>query len=64
MSWHNLKAAGDTVAIPTAVLAWLKAISIPDAAALLAGIYTGLRILELLYVWSSKLIVWWSRRHG
>lgn len=57
---EQLKTIGDSVAIPTAVLAWLHAISIPDAAALAACIYTVLRIAELLYGWLRK----WRRRHG
>jgi hypothetical protein len=50
----QLKAVGDSVAIPTAFLAWLKAITIPEVAALLAGIYTALRICELIYTWVKK----------
>ena len=51
---EQVKAAVDAVAIPTAFLAWLKAISIPDAAALAALVYTVLRIGELVYSWSKK----------
>ena len=56
---EQLKAIGDSVAVPTAVLAWLKAITIPEAAALLAGVYTALRIGELLYGWFRK----WRKRN-
>ena len=58
MQQEHLKAVGDSVAIPTAVLAWLKAISIPDLAALAALIYTALRITEVLHSWYKK---WRSR---
>lgn len=51
---EQLKAVGDSVAIPTAVLAWINAITIPDAAALAALVYTLLRIGELLYSWLKK----------
>lgn len=51
---QQMKAIGDTVAVPTAVLAWLGALSIPDVAALLAGVYTAMRIIELLYLWFKK----------
>jgi hypothetical protein len=51
---EQLKAIGDSVAIPTAVLAWIKAITIPDAAALAALLYTLLRIGELLHGWLKK----------
>jgi hypothetical protein len=51
---QQLKALGDTVAIPTAVLAWLKAITIPELAAFAALVYTVLRIGELLYGWFKK----------
>ena len=51
---EQLKAIGDSVAIPTAILAWIKAITIPEAAALAAFVYTTLRIGELLYSWFKK----------
>lgn len=51
---QTLKAAGDSVAIPTAILAWMKAITIPDLAALAALVYTVLRIAELMYGWFKK----------
>jgi hypothetical protein len=51
---QQIKVAADTVAVPTALLAWLKAITIPEFAALLAGIYTALRIGELLWTWIKK----------
>lgn len=54
MSQEQVKAVADTVAVPTAVLAWLKAITIPDAAALAALIYTLLRIGELVHSWFKK----------
>jgi hypothetical protein len=50
----QIKAVGDSVAVPTAILAWMKAITIPEVAALLAGVYTALRIGELLYSWYRK----------
>jgi hypothetical protein len=56
----QLKAIGDSVAIPTAFLAWLKAITIPEAAALAAFVYTALRIGELLYGWYKK----WRHHNG
>lgn len=55
---EQLKAIGDSVAVPTAVLAWLKAITIPEAAALAAFVYTTLRIGELVYNWFKK----WRKR--
>lgn len=55
---EQLKTIGDSVAIPTAFLAWLKAITIPEIAALLAGVYTLMRICELTYSWIKK----WRRR--
>jgi hypothetical protein len=61
MSFPYLKAACDSVAVPTAFLAWLQPIDIPKAAALLAGIYTALRILELLYGWFVVLHRKWRR---
>jgi hypothetical protein len=51
---EQLKAAADTVAVPTAVLAWLKAIPIPDLAAFAALVYTVLRIAELVHSWFKK----------
>jgi hypothetical protein len=51
---EQLKAVGDTVAVPTAVLAWLKAIPFPELAALAAFVYTALRIAELLHTWFNK----------
>ena len=51
---EQLKVIGDSVAIPTAILAWIKAITIPEAAALAAFIYTVLRIAELVYGWFKK----------
>jgi hypothetical protein len=51
---QQIKVAADTVAVPTALLAWLKAITIPEFAALLAGVYTFLRICELVYGWFKK----------
>jgi hypothetical protein len=51
---EQLKTIGDSVAVPTAVLAWLKAITIPEAAALAAFVYTTLRIGELIYSWFKK----------
>lgn len=51
---EQLKQIGDSVAIPTAVLAWLQAITIPDAAALAALVYTLLRIGELVHSWFKK----------
>lgn len=55
---EQLKAAGDSIAIPTAFLAWMKAITIPEIAALLAGVYTALRIGELVHGWYRK----WRRK--
>lgn len=54
MQQEHLKAVGDSVAIPTAVLAWLKAITIPDLAALAALVYTVLRIAEVVYGWLKR----------
>jgi hypothetical protein len=54
MSLQTVKGAADTVAVPTAILAWVKAISIPDLAALAALVYTLLRIAEVLYGWFKK----------
>lgn len=54
MSTPHLKALGDSVAIPTAFLAWLKAIPFSEVAAALAGLYTLLRIGELVYGWFKK----------
>lgn len=51
---EQVKALGDSVAIPTAFLVWLKAISIPDAAAFAALVYTILRIAELIYGWVKR----------
>lgn len=51
---EQLKVIGDSVAIPTAILAWIKAITIPEAAALAAFVYTTLRIGELIYSWFKK----------
>lgn len=48
------KAAGDGVAIPTSILVWFKAITIPDLAAFAALVYTVLRIGELVYGWWLK----------
>lgn len=58
MALPQVKAAADGVAIPTVFLAWLKAITIPDAAALAALVYTLLRIGELCYLWWKK----WRRK--
>lgn len=58
MQQEQLKAVGDSVAIPTAVLAWFKAITIPDLAALAALVYTAMRIAELFYGWYKK----WRRK--
>lgn len=54
MSPEHMKAAADSVVMPTAVLAWLKAITVPDIAALLAAPYTLLRIIELCVKWTRR----------
>jgi hypothetical protein len=51
---QTAKAAADTVVIPTSILAWFKAITIPEAAAVAALVYTLLRIAELLVGWFRK----------
>lgn len=48
---EQLKAVGDSVAIPTALLAWMKAITIPDLAALAALVYTLCRLTEWVVSW-------------
>ena len=61
MQQEHLKAAVDSVAIPTAFLAWFKAISIPDVAALAALIYTLCRIIEWSVSWLYPRVREWFR---
>lgn len=64
MNFTELKALGDSVAIPTAFIAWLTPTTIPEAAALAALAYTCLRIAELISRWIYRLFRIWRRRHG
>lgn len=48
------KARGDVASVGTAVLAYLKIIPWPELAAMLACIYTTLRIAELVSGWLKK----------
>lgn len=49
-----VKAKADVVAVPSALLGYLKAIPWPELAAFLACIWTALRIAELVWGWFAK----------
>lgn len=52
------KAGTDSVVIPTAVLTWFHAVTIPDVAAFLAALYTLCRLAE----WIVKVLIPWCTR--
>lgn len=49
-----VKAKADVVAVPSAVLGYFSQIPWTDLAAFLACVYTGLRIVELVWGWLRK----------
>ncbi len=60
---EHAKIGVDSIAVPTAILAWLQAITISDFAAFAAGLYTVLRIVELLFLWYRKWRKYDHTRH-
>jgi len=44
----------DAIVVPSAITSWVASINWPTVAAILACIYTALRIVELVYGWRKK----------